>query len=124
MSSLPIVFLDDDPEVTEIVKDVFEETGLDLVVFNYGQKALDYLEDKVVSLVMTDLKMPGMDGFEFFQKLKETQNCDVPVVLVSGYIEKEQVSQAFNLGFTEIIEKPFEMEELIEQAKKLVGLES
>lgn len=115
-----ILFLDDDEEITEIMKDVFEDIGHSMITFNVGQEALKYLEEHDVRVIMTDLKMPQMDGFEFFQNIKETRNSKVPVILLSGHIEKTMISKALALGFNKIIEKPFEMDDVINHVEEVI----
>jgi CheY-like chemotaxis protein len=119
-SFLPVLFLDDDAEITDITKMIFEDFGFELVTFNEGHKALNYLKDNKVSLIMTDLQMPKMDGFEFYQEVKKTQNAETPTILVSGSIEETIAAKAKELGFTGSVKKPFDMEEIIRHVRELV----
>jgi len=117
---LPVLFLDDDEEITDITKSIFDDFGVELVTFNDGHKALSYLKENKVSLIMTDLKMPKMDGFAFYAEIKKTINSETPTLLVSGSIEETIAAKAKELGFTGAIKKPFEMEEIIRQVRKLI----
>lgn len=81
-------------------------------VFHKPEEALDYFVTRGADLIVTDLRMPGMDGIELLAKVR-AQNSEVPVIVVTGYSTVENAVEALRLGATDFIKKPFDMEELL-----------
>jgi CheY-like chemotaxis protein len=82
-----------------------------IITAENGQKALGVLSSTPVSLVVTDLKMPVMDGFQLVFTMSE-RYADVPVVVISASINAEEVGRLHTLGVSQYLEKPLDMENL------------
>jgi len=79
-----------------------------------GMEALKILERKGVDLVVTDLKMPKMDGFEFLAHVRETHPA-IPLIAMSSFINAEAEKRLRELGVTQYLEKPLNLEDLVKK---------
>ncbi len=75
------------------------------------------LESESVDLVVTDLKMPVMDGFEFLSRMRKTYP-DIPVIVISAFINSEAERKLSSLGVSHYFEKPFDLEDLVNWIQK------
>ncbi|HKI99021.1 MAG TPA: hybrid sensor histidine kinase/response regulator [bacterium] len=108
--SLPrIMMVDDELSNLQIVKIILtrENYECELLLYDNGREALDYLRGHPVDLILLDLAMPGMDGFELMTRLKENPaTAEVPVIFLSAYQETDYILRAFELGARDFIGKP------------------
>lgn len=77
-----------------------------------GEKALKALESESIDLVITDLKMPVMDGFEFLSHMRKTYP-DIPVIVISAFINSDVERRLSSLGVFHYLEKPFDLKDLV-----------
>ncbi|MDH3359331.1 MAG: sigma 54-interacting transcriptional regulator, partial [Desulfobulbaceae bacterium] len=105
-----VLVVDDDPILRELLNDLLSSNGYQVVLAENGKDALSRLESQPFDHVITDINMPVMDGLAL---LGEVQNrgLGVPVIVVSAYSDMESVVQAFKLGASDFIAKPFRSEE-------------
>jgi signal transduction histidine kinase len=104
-----IMMIDDELSNLQIVKIVLMRENFDseLLLYDNGRDALDYLRGHPVDLILLDLAMPGMDGFEVMTQLNENPaTAAIPVIFLSAYQETEYILRAFELGATDFIGKP------------------
>jgi two-component system sensor histidine kinase/response regulator len=110
MQQLPrIMMIDDEVSNLQIVKIILmrEHFQSELLLYDNGRDALDYLRGHPVDLILLDLAMPGMDGFEVMHRLHENPaTSEIPVIFLSAYQETEYILKAFELGATDFIAKP------------------
>lgn len=79
-----------------------------------AEKALRLVQSEVFDLITLDVEMPGINGFELFQRLKQIPNLkDTPVIFVSGQPTIENMQRAFDLGAADFIEKPFDTQDFL-----------
>ncbi len=109
-SPLPrIMMIDDEISNLQIVKIILmrENFQSDLLLYDNGHDALEFLRGHPVDLILLDLAMPGMDGFEVMTHLRENPaTAEIPVIFLSAYQETEYILKAFALGATDFIAKP------------------
>jgi CheY-like chemotaxis protein len=107
-----ILVVDDIREQREIAKSLLEEMNYDVVAVENGTKAVEYVSQNEVDLVLLDMIMEtGMDGLDTYQKLNEIAP-NIPVIIVSGYAESDRVKKARELGVRAYVRKPFVEREL------------
>ncbi len=115
MSDSPprILLVDDEDIVTTSIKSFLNlETDYEVVVFNSPRRALDYLGNTPVDLVVSDFLMPEMDGIQFLLEVKKLYPQAVRILL-TGYADKENAIKAINeVGLYQYIEKPWDNEEV------------
>lgn len=101
-----ILLIDDDPNIIQLYASVFHEAGFDTLVARNGQEGLEKAKNEAPSLILLDLKMPGMSGFDVLQKLKEDDSTSAtPVFIISNYPEGENLEKAKKLGAEDFLIK-------------------
>jgi putative two-component system response regulator len=108
-SRTPRILIVDDVDTNRFVlKDIIEEMGYTPVLTENGEQALKIVQRHALALIILDIAMPGMDGFEFCRILKEDANTrDIPIIFISAYNEPADVVKGFELGGADYITKPF-----------------
>ena len=97
MDKKKILVVDDDELITEFIKDILNEPKIYDVFIKYdGQQAIEYLTDNDVDLVITDYKMPNMNGNEFLKKLRDSSLTakTVPVIFLTAFEDREKWNEA------------------------------
>jgi len=109
-----IVIVDDEDMVlTSLSSFLSLETDYNLKTFISAKKALDYIKDNPVDLVVSDYLMPEMDGISFLIKVRELIP-EVPRIILTGYADKENAIKAINqVGLFQYIEKPWDNEDIL-----------
>ena len=107
-----ILVVDDDTAVREMVCDALELAGYETFSANDGQQALSVLQKDHADLVVSDINMPKVDGFELVEKLRSRGN-QTPVVFLTARNEKPDIGKGFRVGADDYISKPFGIEELV-----------
>ena len=105
------MFVDDDPVTGSVMGRNCDRAGFGCKVFQSAAKCLEVFRGEGADLVVTDLRMPGMNGFEFLREVRAI-DADVPVLIATGYSSVENAVEAMKLGATDFIKKPFDFEEL------------
>ena len=93
----------------------------DVVTVNSGMRALKYLSKKRPDLVLLDIRMPDIDGFEVLQIIHAMKDrADIPVIMLTGMEDKRYVMKGFELGISDYILKPFATEDLLERVQRVL----
>ncbi len=124
MADVPvkILIVDDDEDIRLLLDFNLSSNGYEVLEAVNGADALDVIGEHGVSLIITDLTMPVMDGYEFIKKLKESpETSSIPVLMLTGR-EEERVSRD-NMAFPpdDYLPKPFATGALIEKIAKLLS---
>jgi len=106
-----ILFVDDDPRAGELMLRFSEGAAYDCVVFQDPTEALAHFRASGADLVVSDLRMPAMDGTALLGEIRRL-DADTPFVIVTGYANVDDAIEAMRLGATDFIKKPFDMDEL------------
>jgi two-component system, OmpR family, response regulator len=114
----PIMIVDDDPYIRELVRVFMLSEGFDVVEASDGVEALKMLETVQVDMVIMDLMMPNMDGWELCKELRE--HYDFPLLMLTAKGETSQKVKGFELGTDDYLVKPFEPVELVLRVKALL----
>ena len=110
-----ILVVDDEEYVRKLLQRILEEAGYDVVTAASGREALDKLSLSNVNLVLLDIKMPGLDGFQTLDLIREQSG--IPVIMLTGIGEVTSVGDALTLGADDYIRKPFRTRELLARIK-------
>jgi DNA-binding NtrC family response regulator len=106
-----VLVVDDEQNSREGLSKILTKEGYSVHTAENGKKALIEAENNRFDLIITDLRMPEMDGIEVLEKLRE-KNKDIGVVIVTAYGEVNSYLKAMNLGAFEYLNKPIHLEEL------------
>lgn len=115
-SEYKILIVDDVPTNVMLVQAILKKEGYTLLTCDSGVKALRIAQEKHPNLILLDIMMPEMDGYEVLQHLKsnpETNN--IPVIIMSALSDMQSIVKGYQLGATEYVTKPFQREELIKR---------
>ncbi|MCF8045587.1 MAG: FAD-dependent oxidoreductase [Desulfarculaceae bacterium] len=108
-----MLVVDDELIVRDSLKEMFEYEGFTVSVAESGQKALDLIEENSFSLMLLDIKMPGMEGTEVLKKARDA-DPDLTVIMMTAYATVESAVETLKVGAEEYIVKPFDDEKLID----------
>lgn len=114
----PIMIVDDDPYIRELVRVFMLKEGFDVIEASDGADALKQLETVQVDMVIMDIMMPNMDGWELCKELRE--HYDIPLLMLTAKGETSQKVKGFELGTDDYLVKPFEPVELAMRVKALL----
>ncbi|WP_322681057.1 MULTISPECIES: response regulator [unclassified Nostoc] len=113
-----ILVVDDTTTNLEIVFDILTNVGFKVITENDATRAIQLVEDKLPDLILLDVMMPVMDGFEACRMLKENPlTCDVPVMFMTANSDTDSKVKGLNIGAVDYITKPFHEEELLARIK-------
>jgi len=107
-----LLVVDDDQGMREFLEIMLTKEGFGVTVANSGDKALALCRKNAYELIITDLRMPKMDGIEFLRRVKDL-NPDLPVVLITGFASAETALSAMKEGAYDYVEKDFQIEDLM-----------
>ena len=114
MFSADILAVDDVPENLKLLLNLLTPAGYKVRPASNGAEALDAVAMKKPDLILLDIKMPGMDGFEVCKRLKaDSQSKDIPIIFISALGETAEKVKAFHAGGVDYIAKPFQEEEVL-----------
>lgn len=113
-----ILIVDDDPHIRELAGHFLRNEGFDIYEAEDGEEALSVLESVKADLVILDIMMPNMDGWELCRELREFY--DFPLLMLTAKGETSQKVKGFELGTDDYLVKPFEPAELIARVKALL----
>jgi len=113
-----ILAVDDELSICLLLEN-FLSQDFNVVTINDGLEALLWLEDNIPDLIISDIQMPKMDGYEFLTKLRQRGfTKHTPVIMLSGKSESKERIKCYRLGAQDYLTKPFNPEELDELVKK------
>ncbi|MCS7459563.1 response regulator transcription factor [Paenibacillus doosanensis] len=113
-----IMIVDDDPHIRELVRVFLGNEGFDVYEASDGQDALVKLESLTVDMVILDIMMPNMDGWELCRELRE--HYELPLLMLTAKGETSQKVKGFELGADDYLVKPFDPPELVARVKALM----
>jgi two-component system, NtrC family, response regulator AtoC len=106
-----ILIVEDEPKMLRLLDLNLQEEGYVIHTAPDAEKGLNLLRQEKIDLVLTDLKLPGMNGLEFLQAVKRS-NASIPVVLITAYGTVETAVEAMKAGASDYVLKPFSLEEI------------
>jgi len=113
-----IMVVDDNPDNLKLLTNILLREGYQVRVANRGELALLSVAFKKPDLILLDIKMADLDGYEVCRRLKENENsCEIPVIFISALDDIEAKVKGFNLGGIDYISKPFQAEEVVVRVK-------
>jgi len=117
-----ILVVDDDSDVIDIISLSLKDKNLIVTGANNGLDALEKLKICIPDLIMTDIHMPKMDGFELIKRLKkEPKYSDIPIIVLTGtLISQKDKQQGLTLGAAKYLTKPFTIDALVKEIEEIV----
>jgi two-component system cell cycle response regulator DivK len=112
-----ILVIEDNPKNLKLVRDVLQHAGYDVVEATTGEEGVEAAASCEPDLVLMDLQLPGIDGTEALQRLRETEGHNCPVVAVTAFAMDSDRDRAFAAGFDGYVEKPISVRALPQQIR-------
>ena len=109
---LHILFVDDDQEILISFSELIRKLGHTCVTASNGMDALEKLRKNQFDIVITDMKMPHMDGLELIKKVKSVFGCEVDVIAITGHRSEYKYTDIIEAGASDFMTKPFSFDEL------------
>jgi excisionase family DNA binding protein len=124
--SAPLVLIvDDDEGVRAFVRASLEAEGLEVREAGSASEGLSVLDDVSPDLILLDVMMPHMDGWEMLRRVQEQHGVgEIPVVMFSGKVDERAADEAEERGASGFIGKPFDAQQLVDRAKQILGVAS
>jgi len=113
-----ILAVDDDVQVLHLVRDTLETEGYRVITADSGEAAVAAFEQQLPDLVVLDIMMPKMDGFEVCRRLREWSQ--VPIIMLSARGNKSDKVKCLDLGADDYVTKPFSVEEMLARVKAVL----
>ncbi|MFP4525847.1 MAG: PleD family two-component system response regulator [Bacteroidales bacterium] len=108
-----ILVVDDSETNVFLLQKLLEEEGFDIEYAYSGKEALKLLNSKTYFLVLMDIMMPGIDGYDILQKLKETNKLkSTPIIMVTARDDTESQDKALQMGASDYLTKPLDLKKL------------
>lgn len=118
-----ILIVDDSSTNNLLFQSIFEENGFDVIVSTSGKAGLSALDKNKADLVLLDVMMPGLDGFDVLKTIKEDEkNRSLPVLMLTAKKDSESMKKALDMGATDYLIKPVGIKEIVEKIKKVLNI--
>jgi len=117
-----ILIVDDEKEFLALIREALEMRGFEVITAcNAVESGLE-LATRLPSLILMDIKMPGIDGMQACKAIKRNPvTKNIPIVIVSGLVENSYAKKAKKLGITECLTKPVDIEKLINKIQEILN---
>jgi DNA-binding NtrC family response regulator len=106
LKNVKMLLIDDDEWIRDALSLFFEGEGCHLLALETAEEALEALKHQTYKIIITDFKLPGMDGLEFIRRI-QSKNLDPLIILITAYGDNKVICTAKRIGVQEIIKKPF-----------------
>ena len=124
LAGMKVMIVDDTPANIDVLRRILSEDGFEISIAMSGEAALSLVEKNRPDLILLDVMMPGIDGFETCGKLKANHATkDIPVIFVTAKTEVEDIVHGFKVGGVDYIAKPFKREEVVSRVQTHLKIE-
>ena len=120
-----ILVVDDDPTITVLMKKYLEKSGYDVMATNEASEGLEYAMTKKPDLVILDVMMPIINGFNFCRLFKAEEDCkDIPVIMLTSRNKLKDIEIGLEMGAAAYLIKPLNVEELLKAIRVVESSEN
>jgi DNA-binding NtrC family response regulator len=119
IKNMNILLVDDDEWIRDSLSLFFEAEGCNLLAFETAEEAIEAVKQQAYDIVISDYKLPGMDGLEFLRRVKE-KRPNAFEVLITAYANCDILKEATEIGVQDIIPKPFTTEDVEASLTRIV----
>lgn len=113
-----IMVVDDEMHIRELVRFYLDKAGFDTIEAANAEEALDIVENQYIDLAVVDIMMPGMDGFELVEQIRQYR--EFPVIMLTAKSQSKDKLRGFSLGIDDYVTKPFDPDELMARVKTIL----
>lgn len=119
MKNKTILVLEDQEEMQNLYMFYLEDYNM--YVFHNPNEVLRDIPKLKPDLMIVDLNLPGMNGMDFIKTVRTKYHSEVPIIIISGAVDFNSCSQAFDFSVNQVVQKPFEKEELLAAVERYLG---
>jgi len=119
LKRIKVLLIDDDEWIRDSLCLFFENEGWHLIALETAEEAIEILKKETYEIIITDYRLPGMDGITFLRQIQEIQP-NAMKILITAYWSKEVVSEANRLGVHDLIKKPFTTKVIEDTLSRLI----
>lgn len=117
-----ILVVDDEPTIVRLMEFILARQGHEMIVAVNGEEALEKIKTHQPDLVLLDIMMPRIDGYEVAQKLRaDPQTAGLPIIMLSAKAQDEDIRRGVEVGVDEYITKPFTPDHLVQVVSQYLG---
>ena len=120
-----ILIIDDEELVTKSLLKLLSSEGYNVIVVRNGRDALERVKDNGFDLIISDVRMPDLDGIETIKRIRgeltKLNRKHIPEVVITGYADKDKYESAMELKVADYIYKPFERDDFLKTVKSIIG---
>ncbi|MCK4656327.1 MAG: response regulator [candidate division Zixibacteria bacterium] len=110
-----ILVIDDEPEITQIIEAFLDNAGHKITTENSSVMGIERAKELKPDLILLDIMMPNMDGYEICDELKKSdETSDIPIIFLTGKDSRDDKGRSFQVGGDMFVKKPFSCERLLE----------
>ena len=120
MEKIKVLLVEDEQTLAMIIEDTLTDQGFEIIVGSNGNEGLKLFYDTRPDILVADVMMPELDGFEMVNKIRQT-NKTTPILFLTARSAIKDIVEGFELGANDYLKKPFNIQELIVRIKALVG---
>ena len=113
-----IMVVDDEMHIRELVRFYLDKAGFDTIEAANAEEALDIVENQYIDLAVVDIMMPGMDGFELVEQMRQYR--EFPVIMLTAKSQSKDKLRGFSLGIDDYVTKPFDPDDLMARVKTIL----
>lgn len=114
MADKTILAIDDESDILLIIRTALESEGYKVLTASNGPDGIASAKEAKPDLIVLDVMMPDMDGFEVLRRLRaDDATLDIPVVMLTGLSDKDRIKSALDMGVSHYIVKPFELDDFL-----------
>ena len=125
MNNNKILLVEDEPDIIRLVKFTLEQRNFEVVATSNGLAAIEIASTEKPDLILLDVMMPVINGYETCGRLKKNEKTkDIPVIILSAKAQKKEVDRALKAGAADFIAKPFSPRELREKIEKILAIKN
>jgi DNA-binding response OmpR family regulator len=122
-SQRKVIYIEDEQEMIDLVRLILTRKGFEVIGANGGRKGLKLVKDQLPDLVLLDLMMPDMDGWEVYQQMKADEKTrQIPVIVITA--KAQSIDKVLGLHIAKVddyISKPFSPQELLDSVEKVLA---
>ncbi len=114
-----LLLAEDSPDNVTLIQTYLKKSNIDVTIANNGLEAVELVKNNTYDVILMDIQMPMMDGYQATQTIRET-NLDVPIIALTAHALAEHRAEALKSGFTDFLTKPIKRELLIQTVEKYI----
>ncbi|GGO86692.1 hypothetical protein GCM10011348_38100 [Marinobacterium nitratireducens] len=118
-----VLVVDDEPNIVLSLEFLMRQAGFDVTTAGDGESALEQVQQQPPDLVLLDISLPGLSGFEVLERLRaQPEHARLPIIMLTAHGREVEREKGLALGADDYVTKPFSTQQLVEKVKQLLGL--